>query len=115
MRRTALACCLTFGCVWALWARFGKAEHGVQRLGTHIILEVAGVTFDLLDNATLIPAVLRAAADAASLTVLDEVYHSFPVQGLSGLLLISESHLSVHTWPEIGSAAVDFFTCGAAR
>ena len=110
--RRAAACCLALGCAWTLWARLGKVEHGVHRLGTHIILEVAGVTFDLLDNATLIPAVLRAAADAASLTVLDEVYHSFPVQGLSGLLLISESHLSYHTWPEHGYASVDLFTCG---
>ena len=110
--RRAGVCCLALGCAWTLWARLGKVEHGVHRLGTHIILEVAGVTFDLLDNATLIPAVLRAAADAASLTVLDEVYHSFPVQGLSGLLLISESHLSYHTWPEHGYASVDLFTCG---
>ena len=110
--RRAIACCFALGCAWTLWVRLGKVEQGVHRLGTHIILEVAGVNFDLLDNATLIPSVLRAAADAASLTVLDEVYHEFPVQGLSGLLLISESHLSYHTWPEHGYASVDLFTCG---
>ena len=110
--RRAIACCFALGCAWTLWVRLGKVEQGVHRLGTHIILEVAGVNFDVLDNATLIPSVLRAAADAASLTVLDEVYREFPVQGLSGLLLISESHLSYHTWPEHGYASVDLFTCG---
>ena len=82
----ALALCAALS-VSMIRAWYLKPEQ-LQRLGTHIILEVAGVAYELLDNATLLPQVLRAAADAASLTVIDEVFHTFPVHGLSGLLLI---------------------------
>lgn len=100
-------------CVWFIARRRAECLHGTsQRLGTHIILEVAGVTFEHLNNGTHLPLALQSAAASASLTVLDELYHAFPEQGLSGLLLLAESHLSYHTWPEHGYAAFDLFTCG---
>lgn len=100
-------------CVWFIARRRADGLHGTsRRLGTHIILEVAGVTFEQLNNSTHLPQAIQAAAASASLTVLDELYHAFPEQGLSGLLLLAESHLSYHTWPEHGYAAFDLFTCG---
>jgi len=99
--------------VWLIARRRADSLHGTsQRLGTHIILEVTGVTFEQLNNGTHLPLALQAAAASASLTVLDEMYHAFPEQGQSGLLLLAESHLSYHTWPEHGYAAFDLFTCG---
>ena len=84
------------------------------RLGTHILLEVLDAPFSALNSSAVVRGALQAAVDAAELTVVGEHVHTFPVMGVSAVLVISESHLSVHTWPEIGSAAVDFFTCGAA-
>ncbi len=55
---------------------------------------------------------MTAAAEAAEATVVGTVFHPFSPQGISGVVVIEESHLSIHTWPEHGYAAVDFFTCG---
>lgn len=59
-------------------------------------------------------AAMRSAVQAGGLTTVNEFVHEFPVQGCSAVLMISESHLSIHTWPEHGYAAVDLFTCGGA-
>jgi S-adenosylmethionine decarboxylase proenzyme len=55
---------------------------------------------------------MEAAAQASQTTVVKSVFHPFTPQGISGVVVIEESHLSIHTWPEYGYAAVDFFTCG---
>jgi S-adenosylmethionine decarboxylase proenzyme len=52
------------------------------------------------------------AAIACGAVVLGESFHHFSPQGVSGVVIIAESHLSIHTWPEHGYAAVDIFTCG---
>ena len=58
-------------------------------------------------------AMLKAAIDSGA-TVLGESFHHFSPQGVSGVVVIAESHLSIHTWPEYGYAAVDIFTCGTS-
>jgi S-adenosylmethionine decarboxylase proenzyme len=58
-------------------------------------------------------AMLAAAIDCGA-TVLGESFHRFSPQGVSGVVVIAESHLSIHTWPEYGYAAVDIFTCGTS-
>lgn len=55
---------------------------------------------------------MQEAAVAAGTTIVTSVFHPFFPQGISGVVVIEESHLSIHTWPEYGYAAVDFFTCG---
>lgn len=85
-----------------------------RRRGTHIILEVTDAPFAVLNSSSAVLAALHAAVAAGGLTVVGDMVHEFPVQGFSAVLMISESHLSVHTWPEDGYAAVDMFTCGAA-
>lgn len=55
---------------------------------------------------------MQEAAAAAGTTIVTSVFHPFFPQGISGVVVIEESHLSIHTWPEYGYAAVDFFTCG---
>ena len=56
---------------------------------------------------------MRDAAIAAGATVVGEAFHSYVPHGVTGVLVIEESHFSVHTWPEAGYAALDFYTCGA--
>eukprot|EP00900_Chrysochromulina_parva_P015031 jgi/Chrpa1/23529/Chrysochromulina_OHIO_Genome00000700-RA len=87
----------------------------LERLGTHIILEVIDAPFALLNSSTKQLAALQAAAIAGGLTIVGQLVHQFPIMGASTILLISESHLSIHAWPERGYASVDLFTCGPAQ
>ena len=82
-------------------------------VGTHCILELYGCPAEALNHAGLIQQALRDAAIVADSTLLDEVCHQFQPHGVTALALLAESHISIHTWPETGYAAVDVFTCGA--
>lgn len=81
-------------------------------VGTHCILEIYGCPAILLNDAGYIQQSLREAAETAKSTLLDEVVHAFEPQGVTALTLLAESHISIHTWPEKGYAAIDVFTCG---
>jgi len=80
--------------------------------GQHLLAEYYGCPTALLDDKEAIEALLHRAAKSAGATVVASVFHRFSPQGVSGVVVIEESHLSVHTWPEGGYAAVDFYTCG---
>lgn len=82
-------------------------------IGRHCILELYDCPAYLLDNQAFIQETLRKAADIAKSTLLGELSHKFDPQGVTALVLLAESHISIHTWPESGYAAVDVFTCGA--
>ncbi len=77
-----------------------------------MLVELHGCPPSILDDPARIEAVMVAAAEAGKATIVQRVFHQFAPQGVSGVVVVSESHLSVHTWPEHGYAAVDFFTCG---
>jgi S-adenosylmethionine decarboxylase len=81
-------------------------------VGSHCILELYDCSKTLLNDANFIQRSLREAATQANATLLNEVLHQFDPQGITALALLSESHISVHTWPEVGYAALDVFTCG---
>lgn len=81
-------------------------------VGAHILADFWGCRFKDLDDAELLMNSLRAAAKYANMTVLAEEAHKFEPQGFTGLLLLAESHISIHTYPERGYAAVDVYTCG---
>jgi len=81
-------------------------------LGRHLIAEFYGCDDGVSDDVTAIEEHLRAAATAIGATVVGAAFHRYAPQGVSGTLLIAESHMSVHTWPEAGYVAVDIFTCG---
>lgn len=81
-------------------------------IGKHCILEVSGCPFDILNDAKYINNVLEHAAQAAHSTLLNLRTHTFQPFGVTGLALLAESHISIHTWPENGYAAIDVFTCG---
>lgn len=81
-------------------------------LGRHILLDVWGVDYEVLNDLERMRDTLFAAAKASGATVVDDSFHRFPVQGLSGILVLAESHITVHTFPEHGYASFDIFTCG---
>lgn len=81
-------------------------------LGTHCILELYDCPFDALNNEQLVSTAIVDAASTAMSTLLNISSHAFDPQGVTALALLAESHISVHTWPELGYAAVDIFTCG---
>lgn len=83
-----------------------------NHLATHVHLELWGVEGALLDDPPRLEQVLLAAAAAAKCTVLGSVKHHFTPHGASVVVLVAESHLSIHTWPEHGYAAADILTCG---
>jgi S-adenosylmethionine decarboxylase len=80
-------------------------------VGRHLIVELGGCDRARLDDPETIRGLIRAAAEAAGTRLLSEVVHRFTPAGVTGLGLLAESHLAVHTWPERGYAAVDLLTC----
>lgn len=84
----------------------------MNTLGRHLLVEYHGCDRAVLDDAAGLEALLRRAAEEAGATVVRTVLHRFAPQGVSGVVVVEESHLSIHTWPECGYAAVDFYTCG---
>lgn len=81
--------------------------------GTHILVELHGCDPARLADVSEVSRLMRETADKAGLHVVDQVMHKFEASGVTAVLLLAESHFSVHTWPEWGYAAADFFTCGA--
>ena len=84
----------------------------MNALGKHLLLELKDCDKEVLDDIGFIKGVLLAAASECGATVLGESFHRFNPQGVSGVVVIAESHLFIHTWPEYGYAAADIFTCG---
>ena len=84
--------------------------------GLHVLADLHGIAPALLTDAARIDALLRAAALAAGARILHSHFHTFgPGMGVTGVLLLAESHISIHTWPEVGFAAADIFMCGDAQ
>ncbi len=83
-----------------------------QGLGRHVLAEVYGCDFSTLNDLEKIREIFVSAALSAGAEVRETAFHRFSPQGVSGVVVISESHLAIHTWPELGYAAVDVFTCG---
>lgn len=84
----------------------------MEAIGTHCILELYDCPLHVLNDHEHVKLAIRGAVDYAMATLLDEVSHKFHPQGVTALGLLSESHISIHTWPEYGYAASDVFTCG---
>ncbi len=93
-----------------------RERRGVSRelktIGRHLIAEFYACKGDLLDDVEAIRERLRAAAETIGATIVGDTFHRFCPQGVSGSVVIAESHLSIHTWPETGYVAVDIYTCG---
>ncbi len=89
-------------------------RNGVRYAGTHLIVDLWGA--ERLDDLDHIEAALRDAVTAAKATLLHiHLHHFTPNRGVSGVAVLAESHISIHTWPENGYAALDIFMCGDAE
>lgn len=89
-----------------------KGAKRLYALGTHLLVELRGCNSKLLNDPKKIEEFLVSAARESKATIVETHVHQFSPFGVSGVVVIAESHLSIHTWPEYGYAAVDIFTCG---
>jgi S-adenosylmethionine decarboxylase len=84
--------------------------------GTHVLADLGGIAADRLRDAAALEAILVNAAKSAGATVLAAHFHHFGGEhGVTGVVLLAESHVTIHTWPEHRFAALDIFMCGKAR
>lgn len=84
----------------------------MDALGRHLLLELKDCRPEVLNDLDFLKNCLQNAAKKAGATVITDSFHQFTPQGVSGVVIIAESHLFIHTWPEHNYAAVDIFTCG---
>jgi S-adenosylmethionine decarboxylase proenzyme len=85
----------------------------MKALGIHLLIEFWSCNSKKIDDIDYLETIMSQAAEAAGATVLKTAFQGFNPQGVSGVVVIAESHLTIHTWPEHGYAAVDIFTCGS--
>ncbi|PLX86633.1 MAG: adenosylmethionine decarboxylase [Desulfuromonas sp.] len=84
----------------------------MKSLGQQIVAEFYECDSAVLNDPRKIEEIMCGAARAAGATIVTQTFHTFSPHGVSGAVIIAESHLAIHTWPEYGYAAVDLFTCG---
>jgi S-adenosylmethionine decarboxylase len=82
-------------------------------IGSQVLLDLYECEVDRLDDLEWVKTTLVNAAQAAGATIVETVFHKFAPWGISGVVVIAESHLAIHIWPESRYAAVDVFTCGS--
>lgn len=85
----------------------------MKALGIHLLIELWSCNRQKIDNLDYLERIMSHAAEVAGATVLKTAFQDFNPQGVSGVVVIAESHLTIHTWPEHGYAAIDIFTCGS--
>jgi len=95
---------------------FAEANHVASAvapaLGNQFIVDLYDCGCERFDDLEWVEGVMVEAAQRAQATIVDVVFHKFSPIGISGIVVISESHLAIHTWPEYRYAAIDVFTCG---
>ena len=84
----------------------------MNALGTHLLIELKECNPEILKSLEKVRSIMVSAAKEAKATIIDISFREFNPFGISGLIVIAESHLTIHTWPADGYAAVDIFTCG---
>jgi len=84
----------------------------MDALGRHVLAEVYGCDPASLNDVAKVEAIMVSAAVEAGADVRETAFYRFSPHGVSGVVIISESHLAIHTWPELGYASVDVYTCG---
>jgi S-adenosylmethionine decarboxylase len=88
---------------------FGPQDHA---LGQQVVLDLYECDPARLDDLPWVRSTLENAARAAGATIVEVVFHKFAPWGISGVVVLAESHLAIHIWPENRYAAIDVFTCG---
>ncbi len=95
-----------------VWAGVPGRTSDLYALGRHLLVELKGCNVVLLDDLEYLKEHLHRAAVCCGATVVGDSFYQFSPQGVSGVVNIAESHISIHTWPECGYAALDVFSCG---
>jgi S-adenosylmethionine decarboxylase len=91
----------------------GQMSETHDPVGYHYIVEASGCNPEIISSVKEVREILVRSAEIAGAQVRAESFYQFPPQGVSGVVVISESHISIHTWPENGYAAIDIYTCGS--
>ncbi|RTZ91662.1 MAG: S-adenosylmethionine decarboxylase proenzyme [Deltaproteobacteria bacterium] len=86
----------------------------MKTLGRHVLTEFYGCKHKILDNIEEIKSLMEQAALFSGATIIDSRFHRFNPHGVSGVVIIAESHLAIHTWPEFDYASIDIYTCGTS-
>lgn len=89
-----------------------ETAYTMETMGRHVISELWGCDFEKLNNIDLIEKIFVDAALKSGAEVREVAFHKFAPQGVSGVVIISESHLTIHSFPEHGYASIDVYTCG---
>ncbi|MBQ9688205.1 S-adenosylmethionine decarboxylase proenzyme [bacterium] len=99
----------------AVTAPFEVEQEGKKHyhLGQHVLAEFFECNPNILNNLEKVEQLMVEAALECGATIVQKCFHRFNPYGISGVVIIAESHLAIHTWPELGYAAVDLFTCGS--
>ena len=84
----------------------------MNALGRHVLIELNDCNREIINDVESIRNLLCETAERIGATIVNQAFHKFSPQGVSGVVVIAESHIAVHTWPEYGYAAIDVFTCG---
>ncbi|HOJ49383.1 MAG TPA: adenosylmethionine decarboxylase [Spirochaetota bacterium] len=84
----------------------------MKKLGTHLIAEFYGCDARKISKVSYVKEAMEEAALKANATIVQSTFHQFNPYGVSGVVIIAESHLSIHSWPEYGYASIDVYTCG---
>ena len=83
----------------------------MRTLGVHLLLDLENCNENILNDLDIIKQTLISAAQKSGARIMGETFHKFTPVGVTGIVSIAESHISIHTWPEFNYAAVDIFTC----
>ncbi len=83
-----------------------------KSLGMHYLAEFHQCPYEIINDAGRVEEIMNRAAEKSRATVIKSLFHTFSPHGVSGIIVIAESHFAIHTWPEYGYASVDLFSCG---
>lgn len=84
----------------------------MKALGRHLLIELYNCDSKILDDVRKVEEIMVESAKHAKAHIVDVVFHTFNPHGISGVIVVAESHLAIHTWPEYCYASVDIYTCG---
>ncbi len=84
----------------------------MRSLGKHFLAELFGCKSEIINNVELVEGHMKTSVLLSGATIVQSVFHTFSPYGVSGVVIVAESHLAVHTWPEHDYVAIDFFSCG---
>ena len=89
-----------------------SSYYHINMRGIHYLIDYDNLTFEFLNNLEIIKKIMDEVIKVSGTEILHKKFHKFKPQGLTGIYLLSESHLSFHTWPEKGTFSIDLFSCG---